>query len=145
MKETKLTNCGECQKDFRPGEIVWFSWMENRCFCSPCQSKLPFGQWEPQLVPEKDGLVGRVVDLANELHEFAQEKRFTFIIDGHGEPSVQMLTECFFKTFNTFDINETTDQKYPYQVLNDVEGVVFSALITSDEHRKYVHKEKVGE
>ena len=88
-------------------------------------------------------LVSKTVDLVNELHATAQETRFSFIIDDHSQPSVQILPEKFFSLFSTFDIHETKDKKYPYQILNEVEGVVFSALLIVDEYEKYVLKEVV--
>lgn len=89
-------------------------------------------------------LVSKTVDLVNELHATAQETRFSFIIDDHSQPSVQMLPEQFFSIFSVFDIHETNDMKYPYQVLNEVEGVVFNALLYIGEYEKYVVK-KAGE
>lgn len=55
MKPTTLTYCGECERDFYPGEKVWFAWIENRCFCMDCKSKLQIQDWEPRKVPKKEG------------------------------------------------------------------------------------------
>ncbi|MFY0521395.1 hypothetical protein ACOMCU_26800 [Lysinibacillus sp. UGB7] len=54
MKEAKSKYCGECQRDFVPGEIVWYAWIENRSFCSDCKSKLNIKDWEPRKVPDKN-------------------------------------------------------------------------------------------
>lgn len=37
MKETSIKYCAECQRDFKVGEIVNFTWYENRCFCNECK------------------------------------------------------------------------------------------------------------
>ena len=52
MKEAKSKYCGECEKDFTPGEIVHYAWIENRSFCSTCKSKLDIKDWEERKVPE---------------------------------------------------------------------------------------------
>ncbi|MFJ8064869.1 hypothetical protein ACIQYS_09570 [Psychrobacillus sp. NPDC096426] len=56
MKEAKSTYCGECQRNFKPGEIVHFAWIENRSFCGKCQVKLQdvIRDWEPRQVPKKE-------------------------------------------------------------------------------------------
>lgn len=51
MKESKSKYCGECEKDFVPGEIVHYAWIENRSFCSTCKSKLDIKDWEERKVP----------------------------------------------------------------------------------------------
>lgn len=53
MKTTTLKYCGECQRDFKPGEIVWYAWIENRCFCATCKDRLQIQDWEPRKVPER--------------------------------------------------------------------------------------------
>ena len=56
LKEAKSNYCGECQRDFKPGEIVDFAWIENRSFCGKCQLKLQavIRDWEPRQVPIKE-------------------------------------------------------------------------------------------
>lgn len=37
MKETISKYCAECLRDFIAGEVVHYTWYENRCFCSDCK------------------------------------------------------------------------------------------------------------
>lgn len=55
MKEARSTYCGECRRDFVPGEVVYFAWIENRSFCVECYVKLKskIKDWEPRLVPKE--------------------------------------------------------------------------------------------
>lgn len=50
MKESKSKYCGECHKDFEPGEIVWFAAIENHSFCSKCKTQLNIKEWEKRRV-----------------------------------------------------------------------------------------------
>ncbi|WP_248508805.1 hypothetical protein [Sporosarcina sp. NCCP-2222] len=52
--------CGECERDFRPGEIVYYAWIENRTFCGKCQVKLApvIKDWEPRLVKKGGESIG---------------------------------------------------------------------------------------
>lgn len=40
MKEAAHEFCGECRKDFKPGEIVYYTWYENLTFCGTCKRKM---------------------------------------------------------------------------------------------------------
>lgn len=53
MKQSISTYCGECERDFKAGEIVHFAWIENRSFCSDCQRKLKpkISEWEERYIP----------------------------------------------------------------------------------------------
>lgn len=53
MKEAKSSYCGECLRDFEPNELVWYSFIENRCFCKDCKPKLNILEWELRKVPER--------------------------------------------------------------------------------------------
>lgn len=55
MKISTSTYCGECHEDFKPGEIVYFAWFENRSFCVECHVKLKskISDWEPRRIPER--------------------------------------------------------------------------------------------
>lgn len=37
MKETTSAYCAECGSDFISGEVVYYTWYENRCFCNDCK------------------------------------------------------------------------------------------------------------
>ena len=37
LKEAAHEYCGECRKDFSPGEIVYYTWYENLTFCGKCK------------------------------------------------------------------------------------------------------------
>lgn len=52
MKETNISYCGECQRDFKNPEIVWYAPIENDCFCRDCKKKLDIKDWEPRLFGE---------------------------------------------------------------------------------------------
>ena len=56
IKFSSSEYCGECEKDFEPGEIVYFTWFENRSFCVECHVKLKpqIADWEPRKIPEGD-------------------------------------------------------------------------------------------
>lgn len=56
LKEAKSKYCGECQRDFKAGEIVHYAWIENSSFCGKCQLKLQavIRDWEPRQVPIKE-------------------------------------------------------------------------------------------
>lgn len=32
--------CGECEKDFKHQEIVYYTWYENDYFCKDCKEKI---------------------------------------------------------------------------------------------------------
>lgn len=53
MKRAKSKYCGECLTDFKPGQIVWFSIIENRSFCSSCKPKLDIKNWEKRRVSDE--------------------------------------------------------------------------------------------
>lgn len=36
-KETSVSYCDECCRDFIMGEVVHFTWYENRFFCDECK------------------------------------------------------------------------------------------------------------
>lgn len=38
MTEEKY--CGECRKEFKPGEITYFTWYEGKSLCGNCKRKL---------------------------------------------------------------------------------------------------------
>ena len=40
IKTTVIKYCGECLEDFTNGQLVYFAWSENRCFCMKCRNKL---------------------------------------------------------------------------------------------------------
>ena len=40
VERTAAKYCGECQRDFYDGEVIYFTCYENRFFCSKCQVKL---------------------------------------------------------------------------------------------------------
>lgn len=46
MRATGLRYCGECFEDFIHGQTVWYTWIENACFCSKCKEKLHVNNWE---------------------------------------------------------------------------------------------------
>ena len=52
MKVSTSINCGEFQRNFVFGEIVYFAWIENRSFCSDCSPKLNFKDWEESRIIE---------------------------------------------------------------------------------------------
>ncbi|GKV54271.1 hypothetical protein NCCP2222_02180 [Sporosarcina sp. NCCP-2222] len=60
MKKALSNMCGECERDFRPGEIVYYAWIENRTFCGKCQVKLApvIKDWEPRLVKKGGESIG---------------------------------------------------------------------------------------
>ncbi len=37
IKKTIVNYCGECLRDFNEGEIVYYTWYENDCFCDKCR------------------------------------------------------------------------------------------------------------
>lgn len=37
MKATGTEYCAECERDFLEGEVVNYTWYENRCFCNDCK------------------------------------------------------------------------------------------------------------
>ncbi|MET3657883.1 hypothetical protein [Sporosarcina psychrophila] len=54
MKKSLSKYCGECQKDFVPGEIVYFTWLENHSFCGNCKRKLVLiNDWETRQIPKR--------------------------------------------------------------------------------------------
>lgn len=54
MKISTSKYCGECQRDFSPGEIVHYAWIENRSFCSNCQQKLNIRDWEERKISKEE-------------------------------------------------------------------------------------------
>ncbi|MDI2588086.1 hypothetical protein OR571_13410 [Psychrobacillus sp. NEAU-3TGS] len=56
MIEAKSSYCGECQSDFKPGQIVYYAWIENRSFCGKCHIQLRtlIQDWETRQVPKKE-------------------------------------------------------------------------------------------
>lgn len=50
MKGTRIRYCAECYEDFQDGEKVWYTPLENTCFCSSCKEKIDTKQWEPRRV-----------------------------------------------------------------------------------------------
>lgn len=57
MKESGSKYCGECQIDFKAGEIVYYTWYENRSFCGNCKRLMnervsaEYLDWEQRIVP----------------------------------------------------------------------------------------------
>lgn len=49
LRIAKSSYCGECQRDFHDGEIVWYAWIENHSFCTGCKEKLNIKDWEPRM------------------------------------------------------------------------------------------------
>lgn len=49
MKTTHVKYCGECLRDFKANEVVWFAPIENDCFCSKCKAELDIKDWEKRL------------------------------------------------------------------------------------------------
>jgi len=37
MKDTISNYCGECERDFVAGEVVYYTWYENNFFCEKCK------------------------------------------------------------------------------------------------------------
>ena len=37
MKTTSCDYCAVCLRDFSEGEVVSYTWFENRCFCDDCK------------------------------------------------------------------------------------------------------------
>lgn len=37
VKVTSKNYCAECQKDFKPQEICYYTWYENDVFCHDCK------------------------------------------------------------------------------------------------------------
>ena len=58
MKEAQSKYCGECERDFVPGEVVWYAWIENRSFCASCKENLNISDWEPRKIPETEKTAG---------------------------------------------------------------------------------------
>lgn len=62
MKETTSKYCAKCLQDFIIGEVVHYTWYENRCFCNDCQQimntrvKASYLDWQTRKVVtgEKD-------------------------------------------------------------------------------------------
>lgn len=141
MKETSLTYCGECLQEFKPGQVVWFAWIENRCFCAACQSKLPIGQWEPRLVPKINDVVGKVADLVNELHQVIDNEGIVISVDSEGEKSVNVvLAKKFFCLFESFDVEDREDYKYPYTAFVEIDDVRFYTILSKEKYEQYVLK-----
>ncbi|WP_313469513.1 hypothetical protein [Lysinibacillus sp.] len=40
MKTTTSKYCAECERGFVAGEVVHYTWYENRCFCDKCKQAL---------------------------------------------------------------------------------------------------------
>lgn len=79
MKPARSTYCGECTKDFKPGEVVYFAWIENRSFCAECHLKLKpkIKDWETRYVPNRySGPVEEALEqLKEELDMFGEYNR----------------------------------------------------------------------
>lgn len=37
MKVTNISYCAECRRDFATGEVCYYTWYENTCFCDDCK------------------------------------------------------------------------------------------------------------
>ena len=52
MEVSPSKYCGECDRNFRPGEIVYVTWLEVYAFCGLCKSKVTLiNDWETRIVP----------------------------------------------------------------------------------------------
>lgn len=54
MKYSLSSYCGECKRDFVPGQIVNYTPLENRSFCSSCREKINTTLWERRIIPTKE-------------------------------------------------------------------------------------------
>lgn len=50
MKETPIRYCAECYRRFQNSETVWYTPLENTCFCGLCKEKIDTNKWEPRRV-----------------------------------------------------------------------------------------------
>lgn len=88
-----------------------------------------------------ESVVGRVVDLINELSEIAQEHKLFINVNARGQHTVQVIeAKLFFNKFNNFDINDFPSKEHPYQTFIEIEGVLFTALLTQADYEKFILK-----
>lgn len=55
MKVSTSKECEECERSFRPGEVVYVSWIAEDPFCSSCRSKLTLiNDWETRIAEKSN-------------------------------------------------------------------------------------------
>lgn len=82
MKETISRYCAECLRDFIIGEMVHYTWYENRCFCGTCQQLMnqrvnpSYLDWHPQKVADIEKSVENQIQAAiiQQLNEYIHNK-----------------------------------------------------------------------
>lgn len=88
-------------------------------------------------------LIGKTVDLVNNLLDLMQGNWMHIIIDDRGHTVVLfMIPEMFFNHFQQFDVIEIDSKYHKTQASTEVEGITFKTFLTKEDHEKFVLKIK---
>lgn len=88
-------------------------------------------------------VVSKMVNLISELQEVAEDVKGYFYVDVNqcGRMNVQIcFANVFFELFDTFDVIDRKDEKYPYKAVVAVEGVEFYTILDKEGYNKYIKK-----